>query len=247
MKEILHEEEDLSEIVQQLFLSLLFTSWVSYRWRRYCRRRRNSLRLCVSTVFEVAVHQLSFLQVKEILQEEEDLSEIVQQLFLLCLCVFEPAVLQSFCYRWSRSCRRRRTSLRLCSNCFWVCCSSNFVCYRWRRSCRRRRTCLRLCSNCLWCCCSLAEFLTGEGDPTGGGGISETVQQLFLRLLFFSWYSYRWRRSCRRRRTSLRLCSNCLWWCCCSSAEFLTGEGDPAGGGGPLWDCAATVFQVAVL
>jgi hypothetical protein len=33
----------------------------------------------------VAVLRLSFLQVKEILQEEEDLSEIVQQLFLRLL------------------------------------------------------------------------------------------------------------------------------------------------------------------
>jgi hypothetical protein len=35
------------------------------------------MRLCFSTVFDVAGLQLSFLQVKEILQEDEDLSEIV--------------------------------------------------------------------------------------------------------------------------------------------------------------------------
>ncbi len=63
MKVILQEEEDLSEIVQQLLL----------------------LCFCVSTVFEFSVLQLSLLQVKEILQEEEDLSEIVQQLFLRLL------------------------------------------------------------------------------------------------------------------------------------------------------------------
>ncbi len=162
----------------------LFFSWVCYRWKRSCRRRRTSLRLCVSTVFEVAVLQLSLLQVKEILQEEEDLSEIV------------------------------------CLNCFWGCCSSaEFVTVTGEGDPAGGGGPLWDCVFQLFLrlltCCSSAEFLTGEGDPAGGGGplrlcscccCCAFVFQLVWRLLFFSWVSYRWRRSCRRRRISLRLC-----------------------------------------
>ncbi len=223
MKEILQEEEDLSEIVQQLFLRLLFFSWVSYRWGDPAGGGA-SLRLCINcfwgccSLAEFPVIYLSFLQVKEILQEEEDLSEIAQQLFLRLLFfswVFysegDPAVGGECLWDWLFV-----PLLRLCSNCFWGYCSSAEFCYSWRRSCRRRRTCLRLCSNCFWGCCSSADFLTGKGDPAGGG---EPVWD----------------------------CAATVFEVAVLQLRFFTGEGDPAGGGGPVWDCAATVFEVAVL